>query len=813
MLKLISERASEELSYSTGIEAIPRQGGKSNAYRPMTNMLTRFRRQASGPAPTLSPEIRAALVESLFGPLPSLIIGAIACSIIGAFVAFRAGDASIMGTSVAIFAVGALRVASAALYRRGMRHSNLDATRLWEQIYKYGAWAFSALLGLLCWLTLTETGDPILQMAVTTTAAGYAAGIAGRNAGHPATAVGQLTLISLPMAVGLLTCPDPVQKALGVVVFLFVFGMIDITMSIRDIIMQALTMTQKEAALAARFEEQALRFDVALNNMSHGLCMLDRDNRLLVWNSRFVELLHLSGAPLRIGMKISHLLRHTIRAGNHKGKAPRDLFEALFHEATKNDFELLQTSPAGDRVLALSRRTTEDGGSVIILDDITERKRAEEQIIHLAQYDDLTGLSNRAQFRNQIDLRLSRLRYVGGGVAIHLIDLDRFKSVNDTLGHPVGDKLLQDVSARLRKIVGSREHITRFGGDEFVILQSSTNGTEDCSRLARQVLQSLGEPFEIDGHRIDIGASVGIAVAPDHGADADQLLKKADMALYEAKRTGGGRYKFFAPEMESALQEKRSLELDLREAIIAEALDLHYQPIVDLTTGRVSACEALLRWSHPGRGPISPASFIPVAEETGLIIPLGEWVLRQACREAVHWPPDVKVAVNLSPIQFRDPGLVFTVFAALSHSGLPPQRLELEITERVLLEESESTLRAMEQLKELGVSISLDDFGTGYSSLNYLRRYPFDKIKIDQSFIRDVGEQTQAPPIIRAVASLGAGLNKLVVAEGIETKDQMKMVRNQGCDLGQGYFFGKAMASEAIRDRLREPGYAHQLVA
>ena len=461
--------------------------------------------------------MRAALVDSLFGPLPSLIIGAISCSIIGGFVALRAGDATIMATSAAILGVGAVRVASAIFYRRSVHGANPNATRMWEQTYKYGAWTFSALLGLLCWLTLRQTDNPILQMAITTTAAGYAAAIAGRNAGHPATAVGQLALISLPMALGLLFGADVIQKALGVVVCLFVFGMIDITLSIRDIIMQALTMTQKEAALAARFEEQALRFDVALNNMSHGLCMIDRDNRLLVWNSRFVELLHLSGAPLRMGMKMSHLLRHTIRAGNHRGKTPRDLFEAIFREATKSEFELVQASPAGDRVLALSRRTTVDGGSVIILEDITERKRAQEQIIHLAQYDDLTGLSNRAQFRKQIDSRLSRLRDADGDLAIHLIDLDRFKSVNDTLGHPVGDKLLQEVSARLRTIVGDGEHITRFGGDEFVVLQSSAKGAEGCANLARQVLQSLGAPFEIDGHRIDIGASIGIAVAPGHG--------------------------------------------------------------------------------------------------------------------------------------------------------------------------------------------------------------------------------------------------------------------------------------------------------
>jgi diguanylate cyclase (GGDEF)-like protein len=717
-----------------------------------------------------------------------------------------------MMVSAAIFAIGGARVASAVLYRRSMGGFDPAATAFWEQAYQYGAWVFSALLGLLSWLTLRHTGQPILQMSVTTTAAGYAAAIAGRNAGHPSTAVGQLALITIPMAFGLLLCPDLVQKILGVVVCLFVLGMIDITLSIRDMIMQALTMTQKEAALAARYEEQALRFDAALNNMSHGLCMLDKDGRLSVWNSRFVELLQLSSAPLRVGMKISHLLRHTVRAGRGREKSLRDVFEGLFRDAAKNDFELVRSSSEGDLTLALSRRTTGDGGSVIILEDVTERKRTEQRIIHLARYDDLTGLSNRAQFREQIDLRLRHMRRGDAGVAIHLIDLDRFKAVNDTLGHPIGDKLLQAVSTRLRETIGNAGHITRFGGDEFVIL-SATDSLESCSKLAQCILDSLGEPFDIHGHRIDIGACIGIAAAPYHGEDADQLLKKADMALYEAKRAGGGVHRFFAPEMERALQEKRSLELDLRESIMAEDFELHYQPIVDLTTGRVSTCEALLRWSHRIRGDISPASFIPVAEDTGLIIPLGEWTLRQACREAANWPSEVKVAVNLSPIQFRDPGLVFAVFAALSQSSLPAHRLELEITERVLLEESDTTLRAMEQLKDLGVSISLDDFGTGYSSLNYLRRYPFDKLKIDQSFIRDVGEQAEAPAIIGAVAALGAGLNKVVVAEGIETKEQMLLVRAHGCHQGQGYFFGRAMRSEEIRGRLQGPGYAQQLVA
>jgi diguanylate cyclase (GGDEF)-like protein len=387
-------------------------------------------------------------------------------------------------------------------------------------------------------------------------------------------------------------------------------------------------------------------------------------------------------------------------------------------------------------------------------------------------------------------------------VSIHLIDLDRFKAINDTLGHPIGDKLLQDVARRLTAVIRPVDVITRFGGDEFVVLQTATANKQQAKRLAQRLARSLRDPFDIDGHRIDIGASIGIAMAPADGVDADELLKKADMALYAAKKGGGGDHCFFVSEMEEAVQARRVLELDLREAIDTDQFELNFQPLVDLHSGCVTTCEALLRWKHPVRGNVPPSVFIPVAEETGLIIPLGEWVLHRACAEAATWPHDIKVAVNLSPIQFRDRSLPLQVVAALAKSGLAPRRLELEITERVLLEESEGTMAAMEQLKTLGVGISLDDFGTGYSSLNYLRKFPFHKIKIDQSFIRDLGQQSDACAIIRAVASLGAGLNKIVVAEGIETEEQMKLVAEQGCHEGQGYFFGRPMSADVIRARL-----------
>ena len=760
---------------------------------------------------SLATDIRAALIESLFAPIASLILGALACSIIGTAVALRVGDSLIMANSIAIFAVGMLRVASALLYRRNKER--LAATKLWEHIYELGAWGFSGLLGLLCWLTITQTADVSLHLAVSTTTAGYAAAISGRNAGRPIIAVGQLTFCTLPLAIALLADPDWVQKAMGFVVLMFIYGMMDITLSIRNIIIQALTMTRKEAALAARFEEQAKRFDVALNNMSHGLCMLDPQDRLQVWNERFLELLHLQNAPVRVGMRISQLVRHSIRAGNFKEKSVKQVISDLVSGLQQDRYDQFYTSPDGDRTIAVSRRMMAGGGSVVILEDVTERKRAQERITHLAKFDELTGLANRTQFRERINAMLATVHERQNNVTIHLLDLDRFKSINDTLGHPIGDKLLREVALRLSSVIGPGDMITRFGGDEFVVLQAVTKRREDAEWLAQRLARTLKEPFEIDGHRMDIGASIGIAMAPVDGVNADELLKKADMALYAAKNGGGGGHRFFAMDMEEAVQKRRALELDLRDALASEQFQLNYQPLVDLRTGRVTTCEALLRWTHPVRGEVPPAVFIPVAEETGLIIAIGNWALNRACVEAANWPHGVKVAVNLSPVQFRERRLAMQVVSALAKSGLPAHRLELEVTERLLLEDNDGTLATMEQLNNLGVGLSLDDFGTGYSSLNYLRKFPFHKIKIDQSFICDLGDERDARAIIGAVASLGAGLNKTVVAEGIETEEQLKLVTSQGCHEGQGYLFGRPMTAEAIRVRLDTPMTLAQMVA
>lgn len=427
-------------------------------------------------------------------------------------------------------------------------------------------------------------------------------------------------------------------------------------------------------------------------------------------------------------------------------------------------------------------------------------RRGVAQIARLAHYDPLTDLPNRVLFQKHLVEALARRARKGDQLAVHFIDLDRFKTVNDTLGHPLGDALLREAAERLRACVREGDTVARLGGDEFAVVQTGLSDMSGATRLAGRVVEAMAAPFDLQGHQVVIGASVGVAAAPSDGEDADELLKKADMALYRAKGDGRGAFHFFERAMDEQLQARRALELDLRRALQAGEFELFYQPLYNLGDERVTGCEALLRWRHPDRGMVSPADFIPLAEEIGLIVPLGEWVLRAACAEAAKWPDYVRLAVNLSPAQFRDRGLVRTVVSALAMSGLPAQRLELEITESVLLQDSAANMTMLHDLKALGVRISMDDFGTGYSSLSYLRSFPFDKIKIDQTFVRDILDDSDAMAIIKAVLDLGASMGIVTTAEGVETLEQLNALRGQGCAEIQGYFISRpAPASEIAR--------------
>ncbi|MGQ0559127.1 MAG: putative bifunctional diguanylate cyclase/phosphodiesterase [Sphingosinicella sp.] len=424
--------------------------------------------------------------------------------------------------------------------------------------------------------------------------------------------------------------------------------------------------------------------------------------------------------------------------------------------------------------------------------DLTEQRRSAQEINRLAKYDSLTGLPNRVLMRKTLDEALANKSY--SGCALFLIDLDRFKNVNDTLGHPIGDALLKQVAQRLSSVIGSSGQVGRLGGDEFKAVLPSFGDESQLGQLAARLIQQLSMPYLIEGHNISIGASVGIAVAEEEGACGDRLIRDADLALYSAKAAGRGTFCFFAPEMHSEAQDRQMMENDLRRAIGRGELEVYYQPVVEAKSEALAGFEALIRWHHPTRGMISPALFIPLAEECGLILQVGEWVLRTACQQAAAWPENLRVAVNLSPVQFGDPSLPNTIVSALANSGLAPKRLELEITEGVFLVESESTDAMFAKLKGLGVRLALDDFGTGYSSLGYLRKTPFDKIKIDQSFVRGAAMKgSRNAAIIRAIVTLAESLDMDTTAEGAETHDELALIRDLGCSHIQGYIFGRPM--------------------
>jgi diguanylate cyclase (GGDEF)-like protein len=430
----------------------------------------------------------------------------------------------------------------------------------------------------------------------------------------------------------------------------------------------------------------------------------------------------------------------------------------------------------------------------------------------MALHDALTDLPNRVLFHEEVENRLASLGR-DERFAILYLDLDNFKTINDTLGHPIGDQLLRQVAEKVRGCLRSPDVIARLGGDEFGIIQGSLSQPHDAALLASRIMEALCKPFDVDGHQVLVGASIGIAVAPTDAADCDQLLKNADMALYRAKADGRGTYRFFEHEMDARMQARHAMELDLRKAITNGEFELYYQPLVTLDTEQICGFEALIRWIHPTRGTIPPLQFIPLAEETGLIVPIGEWVLRQACAEAAQWPAGVSVAVNVSPAQFRKPGLTQIVTSALEDSGLEAARLEVEITESVLLLNSEATLATLHHLRALGVRISMDDFGTGYSSLSYLRSFPFDKIKIDGSFVHDLASSKDSMAIVRAVAGLGSSLRMVTTAEGIETQEELDHLKREGCTEGQGYFFGKPRPAKDVHALLAKQAARTKAVA
>jgi diguanylate cyclase (GGDEF)-like protein len=551
---------------------------------------------------------------------------------------------------------------------------------------------------------------------------------------------------------------------------------------------------QQEQSLKVR----NLQFDTAINNMSQGLCFFDASHRLIVCNDRYIDMYDLPHGRVGPGTPLAEIVDMRFEAGSFPEMTRDEYLKwrnkvAISHEPTDSIVEL-----GNGKTFKIRHRPMPDGGWVATHEDITEQRRSEVKIEYMAHHDALTDLANRVLLNERLEQALGQRIHREEMVAVHHLDLDQFKAVNDTFGHPAGDKLLKIVADRLRTLVRETDTIARMGGDEFVVVQAPIADPAEATSLAQRIIASMSEPFDLDGHQAVIGASVGIAVGPSDGLKPDRLLRNADLALYRAKGDGRGTFRFFEAAMDLQMQTRRIMERDLRKALPAGEFELYYQPVVNLASGDISGFEALIRWNHPEQGLVSPAAFIPLAEETSFIVPMGEWVIRQACATAAQWPGDLSVAVNISAAQFRYPGLMQVIVGALATSGLQPTRLEIEITETVLLQNRETTLAVLHQLRELGVRIAMDDFGTGYSSLTYLQCFPFDKIKIDRSFVKDITENAGSLNIVRAVAALAKGMGMTATAEGIETREQLDRITCEGCTEMQGFLFSRPLPASEI---------------
>jgi diguanylate cyclase (GGDEF)-like protein len=542
---------------------------------------------------------------------------------------------------------------------------------------------------------------------------------------------------------------------------------------------------------------ERLQLRVAVNNIPQGLVLYDAFARIIVCNQPYLEMFGLSPDVAKRGCTMRRLIEHRKETGSFDGDVEA-FCSAIIRNVTLGKATRQLTEAPGGRAIEIVNKPLKGGGWVATIEDITERKRAELKIAHLAHYDALTDLPNRVLLHERLERALKEIQ-PGEQLAVLYIDIDEFKSVNDALGHAIGDELLKTVADRLRDCLGENDVAARLGGDEFAVIQMGVKNPAETTRLVDAIHAAIRQPLDCAGHLITSDASIGIAMAPNDGIRLDQLLKNADLALYGAKGDGRRTYRFFEPGMDARAKARRMLEMELRQAISDGGFEVYYQPLLDLRDGNISGCEALLRWRHPVRGMISPAEFIPVAEETGLIGELGQLVLNTACMEAAKWPDNTRVAVNVSPVQFRSQTLALNVAGALAASGLAATRLELEITEAVLMRDDEAALAMLHQLRALGVRIALDDFGTGYSSLSYLQRFPFDKIKIDRSFIKSIADEGTSSTIVTAVVNIAAVSNMTTTAEGVEQEWQRELLRKLGCTEMQGFLFSPAIPAAEIR--------------
>jgi diguanylate cyclase (GGDEF)-like protein len=742
---------------------------------------------------TMSPAIYAALVGSLFQNPAPMLAGAVCAAIAAVMTALKTGNHLLWPCAVLLVLIGMLRTFDMAKYKNRRSDLTVDEAARWEARYQIGAVLYAIVLGAWCAIALLMTDDAVAHMICISVTTGYVAAGAGRAYGRPWIFHLQILLTCGPMAGAMALKGSPYYLGMALLTLLYFLGLERITTRLQQIFLRALIAREREAALAGQF-------DTALNNMPHGLCMFGADGRLGVMNYRFSEMMHLADDFVHRSVGAADVIAACVAAGTMSSENGRTIISEIENSQAgaivTTDVDMEQ-----GRALSWTFQPMAVGGAVVLVEDITERRKAEARINHLARFDPLTELPNRLSFRDEIERLLAISNSAPRLSALLFIDLDQFKQINDTLGHPCGDRLLSIVADRLRGMLRPEDFVARFGGDEFVVFQQNIQSAEEAAALSRRIVERLTERYEIDRHLVEIGASIGIAMTSP-GITADNILKHADMALYRAKADGRGTFCFFRNEMAETVESRRALELDLRNALAKEEFELFYQPLVNLKSGRITACEALLRWNHPSRGTVSPMDIIPVAEEMGIIIDLGRWILRKACMECMTWPEVVSVAVNFSSEQFHQRDILSEVRYALEVSGLPAHRLEIEITESSLLRNTQWTHDALSQLRSAGVKISLDDFGTGYSSLSYLHNFPLQKVKIDRSFLEGI-DADRPLMLLRGVARLSADLGMAVVVEGIETNEQLELVSVDGTVTeAQGYLFSRPVSAASIRQQL-----------
>jgi diguanylate cyclase (GGDEF)-like protein len=754
-------------------------------------------------------------VETLFDQPVTQIPGG---ELIAAFAAGTVGlaihDIPLLICSAALLLSGFARLLLQQRFRaRGRRTMRSEEAQRWRRRYALLSWASSGLVGAFgCLGALSWVADVQLVSACVVLAA---AGTIGRSGTPPRMVLVQAVLILLPVALGWLWIGTPVLVMLAGMALPFGALQIRIARNLYDATSFALTaasstnaladsLAQKNATLEQREAElrvQTVRFNTALDNMAHGLAMFDADLILVVCNRCYCAIYGFDPEVVKPGVSLRAVTEHWAALGNVPDKDTVDFYDAQRRLLTSGEPLVFTRTVGESRLIEVNYRPMAGGGYVVSTEDVTEKRRVSDRIAHLASHDPLTDLVNRSELPRRLAGTLASAQGNGGQVAVLCLDVDRFKAVNDTLGHPAGDALLQEVASRLASLLGPEDTIARLGGDEFVCILAEPGSRDLIATLAYDIAEALSAPYRLAGVSAEASASIGIAVSPDDGSDPDTLLRNADVALYRAKAESRGSFVFFGPEMEREARDRRQLEADLRAGIERGEFELYYQPLVEVRSRKVIGCEALMRWNHPERGLLMPQQFIAIAEESGLIAPLGDWALRQACGDAAHWPRELKVAVNVSPLQVRTSSLLATVVSALAGSALDPARLELEITEAVLLRDSDETLATLTKLRDIGVRIVMDDFGTGYSSLSYLRLFPFDKIKIDRSFIGGC-QAGEGSAIIEAVTNLARGLGMATTAEGIETEEQFNAIKARGCTEAQGYLFGHPLPLSVLHPLL-----------